>query len=226
MKAATFFGLACLAALNPKLLAIDLLFMANRRPRLMFLCFLLGCLGLALTIGLLDVFVLQADAIKAQGSSSAGLDLALGVPLLIIGALLATGRLHRRRRAPAKAEDGKPGKLDSWARRVLHEPRFGLAIVIGVVVGTPGASYVSALHLLVTGNLSTAAQAGIVAAFVLIEFSLVILPFAFLAARPEGTKMAIQRFKDWLMSHARQLMAAVALLAGTFMVVTGLVRLL
>jgi hypothetical protein len=95
-----------------------------------------------------------------------------------------------------------------------------------VVVGTPGASYVSALHLLVTGNLSTAAQAGIVAAFVLIEFSLVIIPFAFLAARPEGTKMAIQRFKDWLMSHARQLMAAVALLAGTFMVVTGLVRLL
>jgi hypothetical protein len=97
MKAATLFGLACLAALNPKLLAIDLLFMANRRPRLMFLCFLAGCLGLALTIGLLDVFVLQADAIKAQGSSSAGLDLALGVPLLIVGALLATGRLHRRR---------------------------------------------------------------------------------------------------------------------------------
>lgn len=38
--------------------------------------------------------------------------------------------------------------------------------------------------------------------------------------------MAIQRFKDWLISHARQLMAAVALLAGAYMTVTGLLRLL
>jgi hypothetical protein len=36
--------------------------------------------------------------------------------------------------------------------------------------------------------------------------------------------MAVQLFRDWLMSHARQLMAAVALLAGAFMVVTGLLR--
>jgi hypothetical protein len=34
-----------------------------------------------LTVGLLDVFVLHADAIKTQGQASAGLDLALGVPL-------------------------------------------------------------------------------------------------------------------------------------------------
>jgi hypothetical protein len=42
------FGLACLAAVKPKLLAVDLIFMGNRRPRLMFVCFLLGAVGLAL----------------------------------------------------------------------------------------------------------------------------------------------------------------------------------
>ena len=120
--------------------------MANKRPRLMFICFLLGGVGLALEIGLLDVFVLQEDAIKAQGSASAGLDLALGVPLLALGALLATGHLHRQRRAPAQAEDEKPSKLTAWARRVLYEPRFALAVLIGAVVGTPGASYVTALQ--------------------------------------------------------------------------------
>ena len=41
----------------------------------MFLCFLLGRMGMALTVGLLDVFVLQADIISAQGFASAGLDL-------------------------------------------------------------------------------------------------------------------------------------------------------
>lgn len=65
---ASFIGLACLAALNPKLLVVDLLLIGNRRPVPMFVCFMLGGIGLAVTIGLLDVFVLRSDAIKAQGS--------------------------------------------------------------------------------------------------------------------------------------------------------------
>src|ERR1035441_1455728 len=97
---ATFFGLAFLAALNPKLLGVDLLLIQSGRPRPMFACFLSGCIGVALTVGLLDVFVVHADAIKTQGSISAGLDLALGVALLVIGALVATGRLHGRPHQP------------------------------------------------------------------------------------------------------------------------------
>ena len=40
-----------------------MLLIDNARPRPMFLCFLLGRMGMALTVGLLDVFVLQADTI-------------------------------------------------------------------------------------------------------------------------------------------------------------------
>jgi hypothetical protein len=220
------FGLACLAAVNPKLLALDLVLLGNRRPRLMFVCFLLGGMGLAVTIGLLDVFVVHADAISRQGSASAGLDLGLGVPLLIIGILLAIGRLHRRQRPHAPAADGQPPKKNGWAQRILHEPRFGLAVVIGALVGTPGAAYITALHSLVNGNLSTAVQVLAVVGFAVIEFALVIIPFAFLAVRPQATKRAVQRFKDWLTGHARQLLAAAALLAGGYMVISGTLRLL
>src|ERR1019366_17863 len=129
---AAFFGLAFLAALNPKLLGVALLLMQSGRQRAMFFCFLLGCMAVALAVGLLDVFVVHADAIKTQGSISAGLDLALGVPLLAIGALC----------------------------------------------GTPGAEYIAALHVLVTGKSSTAVQAVAVVVFVLIEFLLVIIPLA------------------------------------------------
>ena len=100
---AEFFALAFLSALNPKLLALDLLLIENRRPRAMFSCLLLGGMTVALTIGLLDVLVFHADAIKAQGKVSAGVDLAVGLLLLAAGALLATGRLHGRRRAPVPA---------------------------------------------------------------------------------------------------------------------------
>src|SRR5215475_7079601 len=112
---AAFFGLACLAALNPKLLVIDLILAANQRRRLMFMCFLLGGIGLGLTIGLLDALVLHVDAIKTQNHVSSGLDLALGIPLLAIGALLAASHLHvpRRRAHPrqghAAAETGRMG---------------------------------------------------------------------------------------------------------------------
>jgi hypothetical protein len=53
-------------ALNPKLLATDLLLIENRRPRAMFLCVLLGSLAVGITIGLLDVLVFQLDAISSQ----------------------------------------------------------------------------------------------------------------------------------------------------------------
>ena len=107
---AEFFALAFVAALNPKLLAVDLLLIENRRPRAMFLCVLLGGLTVGITIGLLDVLVFHADAINSQKTVSAGVDLALGLLLLAAGALVATGRLHGRRKAPVPAGDGQPEK--------------------------------------------------------------------------------------------------------------------
>ena len=133
---AEFFALAFLSALNPKLLALDLLLIENRRPRAMFLCLLLAGMTVALTIGLLDVLVFRADAIKHQASVSAGVDLALGLLLLAAGALLATGRLHGRRKAPVPAGDAQPGqpeKKDGWAQRALAEPRLGLAMLVGAL---------------------------------------------------------------------------------------------
>ena len=119
---AEFFALAFLSALNPKLLALDLLLIENRRPRAMFVCLLLGGMTVALTIGLLDVLAFHADAIKAQGTVSAGVDLALGLLLLTAGALLATGRLHGRRRAPVPA---RPGASSRRSRRRRTAGRGG-----------------------------------------------------------------------------------------------------
>jgi hypothetical protein len=227
---AEFFALAFLSALNPKLLALDLLLIENRRPRAMFLCLLLGGLTVAVTIGLLDVLVFHADAINHQASVSAGVDLALGLLLLAGGGLLATGRLHGRRKAPVPAGDGRPDKPDKpdkggWAQRALAEPRLGLAMLVGAVVGIPGASYLTALHDLVTGKSSTATQVVAVVIFVIIDFLLIIIPFAFLELRPEATKALLKHTQDWLMSHALQLMATIALLLGAYLAVSGLVRL-
>jgi hypothetical protein len=224
---AAFFGLAALAALNPKLLIIDLILAGNQRPRLMFACFLLGGMGLGVAAGLLDVFVVHLDAIKTQNHASGGLDLILGIPLVVIGALLAADHLHIHRRQYHPAPKKKPAsKLESWAVRVLHEPRYGLAVLIGAAVGTPGASYLLALHNLVSSKTPAAIATVAVFVFVTINFALVIIPSAFVAVRPQGTEDSIKRFKDWVVSHDRQLAAAIALLAGGYMVISGTLRLL
>jgi hypothetical protein len=225
---AEFFALAVVAALNPKLLALDLLLIENRRPRAMFLCVLLGGLTVGLTVGLLDVLVFHADAINSQKTVSAGVDLALGLLLLAAGALVATGRLHGRRKAPVPAGDGPPGKpekKDGWAQRVLAEPRLGLAMLIGALVGIPGAAYLTALHNLVTSKSSTATQVIAVVIFVLIDFALIIIPFVFLELRPEATKARLMSTQSWLLGHARQLMAYTALILGAYLAISALVRL-
>jgi hypothetical protein len=225
---AEFFALAFFAALNPKLLALDLLLIENRRPRAMFLCVLIGGLTVGITIGLLDVLVFHLDAIKAQKSASAGVDLALGLLLLAIGALVATGRLHGRRKTPVPAGDKLPEKKekkDGWAARALAEPRLGLAMLAGAVCGIPGASYLTGLHILITSKASTANQVIGVILFVLIEFLLIIIPFTFLQLRPEATKAALKNAQDWLLGHARQLMAYTAMILGAYLTISALVRL-
>jgi hypothetical protein len=228
---AEFFALAFTAALNPKLLAVDLLLIENRRPRAMFLCLLLGGMTVALTIGLLDVLTVHADNISSQGKVSAGVDLAVGLLLLVLGALLATGRLHGRQRTPVPAGTGPPEtpetpeKKGSWAQRLLAEPRLGLAMLVGVLIGLPGAAYITALHNLVAGKYSTATQVVAVVVFVIIDFLLIIIPFAFLEIRPEATKAFLKRAQDWLKGHVLQLMVGIALALGAYLTVSALVRL-
>jgi len=225
---AEFFVLAFTAALNPKLLAVDLLLIENRRPRAMFLCLLLGGITVGITIGLLDVLVFHVDAINSQKTVSAGVDLALGLLLLAVGALVATGRLHARRKATVPAAGDQPDapkkEKDGWAR-LLAEPRLGLAMLVGAVCGIPGAAYLSGLHILVTSKASTANQVVGVILFVFIEFLLIIIPFAFLELRPEATKAALTNSQAWLLGHARQLMAYTALVLGAYLTISALVRL-
>ena len=53
-----------------------------------------------------------------------------------------------------------------------------------------------------------------------------LVSFAFLVFRPQGTEQALKGFIDWLTSHERQVAAGVCLFAGAFMVITGTLRVL
>jgi hypothetical protein len=106
----------------------------------------------------------------------------------------------------------------------LHEPRYGLAVLIGVAVGAPGVAYLTELHHLIVSKTPTTIAVIAVVVFETITFALVIVPFAFYLVHPQSTDAAIRRFKDWVFSHERQIAATVALLAGGYMVISGTLR--
>jgi hypothetical protein len=229
---AQFFVLAFTAALNPKLLALDLLLIENQRPRAMFASILAGGMSLAIAIGLVDVLVVQASAVNSQKSVSAGVDLAVGVILLAFGLLILTGVLPKRRKARVPAARNEPDarkqkkeKGDNWAQRALREPRLGLAFAIGALVGLPGAAYLAAMHHLITGGYSTATQVIAVIVFVLIEFLLIIIPWLFLELWPQETAAILRRSQAWLTSHVKQLVTWICVLLGVYLVISALTRL-
>src|SRR5947208_16882608 len=117
---AEFFALAFLAALNPKLLALDLLLIENRRPRAMFLCLLLGGMTVALTIGLLDVLVVRADAIKHPGHGERGHRSGSGPAA-------ARRRRAARHRPPARPAQGTSPGRGRATRGAGEEGRLGAA---------------------------------------------------------------------------------------------------
>ena len=116
----------------------------------------------------------------------------------------------------------RPGreKKDGWARRVLAQPRLGLAMPADALIGIPGAGCLNALHKLITGKSPAATQVAAVVV-VLIEFALISIPFVFLELRPEATRTALTHAQAWLLAHARQLMAYTALILGACLAVSG-----
>ena len=81
------------------------------------------------------------------------------------------------------------------------------------------------MHILIASRSSTANQVVGVVLFVLIEFLLIIIPFVFLELRPEATRSTLKNAHDWLLSHARQIMADTALILGAYLTISGLIRL-
>lgn len=229
---AMFFALAFIAAANPKLLAIDLLLIENRRPTAMFASILAAGIATGVAVGLIILLALPAAAVHNERKASASLDLALGLILLLIGGLVMTGILARVwARRPRSDRSGKPPRKQrkfgsDWAQRALREPHLWVAFLVGFICGLPGAAYLTALHNLRSTKSSAGVEVVAVLIFMIIAFLLIIVPWVLLLIWPSGTASALRRTLAWVTAHAIALIAWICVLLGVYLTISGIVRLL
>lgn len=192
------------AAVNPTLVAATttmLLFPSAKR--LMF-GYLLGAYLTSITIGLLIVFVLDADGPlfdAGQHTLSPAFDLTLGLLALVLASVLRSGRderlRERRRRKRADKEDPR------WLRELgKGDPR--IAFVVGALLTLPGASYLAALHQVDVLDYGPVETVLLVVLVNLIMLTLLELPLLGFLFAPEATQRRVDRVKDWFRRHGRR----------------------
>jgi hypothetical protein len=148
----------------------------------MFICSLAG-LGMSITIGIVDVLFVQADAVKTQGRIGGP-----GTGAVPAGLRRAGRDGPRRARAHARRGGQGPELVGSDAR-----PAAARARVRDRRAGRDaGASNILGLKQLVQSNDPAGLQVVGVLLFCLIQYSPTIIPFLCLELWPEGTKTRLR----------------------------------
>lgn len=221
------FSFALLAALNPTLLAAVTVLLSLRRPIRLLLGFLLGGALTSITCGLVLVFALAGSntAHVARHSVSPAIDITLGGLILLVTAVVASGRDRRRRawseRRHVRARNRTPPR---W-KRTLGRGSARDTFVVGVLLSFPGASYIAGMGTLSKQSIPTVATVLVVVAFVAIEFVLVEIPLLGYATRPVSTAALVERGSDWLARRGGRLALIGASAIGVWLLVRGLLNL-
>ena len=216
--------LALVAALYPPILAMVVVILARPSPRNLLLAYVLGALLVSIAAGLAIVAALNAGNVVGGSDRTVNpaVDIATGLVAYFVAWILLTDRDRqlRERRARRKAE--KADGRDPWSRRALERDSVRLTFLLGVVLNTPGASYLVALKDIAAANQSTTTQVIEIVAFNLIMFVLAEVPLVGYALRPERTRELLNAANDWLGGHSRQIVMALCLAVGTFLLARGI----
>jgi hypothetical protein len=208
-------GLALLASISPTALLMAATFLGSARPRLIAAYYLCGAVVMSLVMGVVILVVLRSADLShpAEHTPRYGLRLGFGVLLLLAGYTVA-----RRKARPNGPATDRPGLLS----RMTAAPRPGTAFLVGLLVFAPGATFVAAIQVIAT------AQAGVeltvIAAIMVVGINVLLVwgPLVVYIVAPEPTTRHLTAFNGWLQAHGRTVLMWVLLVAGGFLIGTGI----
>ena len=207
-------GLALLAALSPTALLIAAVYLGSARPRLTGLFYLAGAVIMTVIMAIVVLLVLRAVGLNHphERAPRYGLRLGLGVIGFIAGLVVAV-------RKPKPPDPNKPAA--GFMSKLVANPGPASAFVVGVLVFTPGVTFVAAMQVIATAQASIEAIVTAALLVVIINVMLVWLPIVLYLVAPDATSRRLTAFNAWLRSHGPLLLAVGLLAAGAILIVNG-----
>jgi hypothetical protein len=219
--------LAAASAISPTILAVVIVILHRPRPRRLLAAYLFGGMLTSIAVGTAIVTSLtELDVLSGSNpAADPAVNFTIGFLALTVAYALYTDRdasLEQRRR---ERRASRPSR-DPWSQRVLNRGTAPIAFAVGVALNLPGAFYLVALKDIAQGQQGTGSQVLAVIVFNLIMFILAEVPLIGYFIAPEATEQKVEALNEWMGSHARQIVIALATTMGVYLVARGVVGVL
>ena len=184
-------------------------------PKRLMLGYLAGAVTTSVIVGIAIVEWLHHSGVvgTTKHSVAPGIDIALGVIVLLAAFVVQSGLAARAREHRAEKRAGKVKKTPRW-QEALSGGTARTTFVIGLLLSFPGASYLAALTELDKQNLGLAGDVVTILAVTAVMLVLLEVPLVCFAVAPEWTPRAIGRFKAWMGTHGGSVIVTVLTAVG------------
>lgn len=204
-----------IGALSPMMFTEQTLILASRRGKKSASAYAVGAILTLFVFATGLVLAGRAIQLPDDPSLSAGLDLLIGVVMLI-----AAGLVHRHRdrpNSPAKAKR-VPSSDRIWAL-------FGFGVFSMATNFKAIALMVPAAKIIATQGAALPERVILVVVIVMIASAPAWLPLLLTALAPGSAERVLEAIRNFLERHGRRLVLILLLVLGTFFVVRGIVLL-
>jgi MFS family permease len=207
-------GLALLAALSPTALLIAAIYLGSARPKLAGLFYLAGAVLMTILMAIVVLVVLHSVGLNhpREREPRYGLRLGLGVIAFVAGLVVAA-------RKPKQPDPDKPKQ--GMMSKLVANPAPAMAFVVGLLVFTPGVTFIAAMQVIATARASIEQIVTAAALVVIINVMLVWLPIVLYLVAPDVTSRRLTAFNTWLRTHGHLLLTVGLLAAGAILIING-----
>lgn len=212
---ATAVGFAVLAAISPTAMLVSAVYLGSLSPRRSMLLFLMGAITISVIMGVILLVILRTGGLSLRGNHAPRYGLRLGLGVLALAGGLFVAR--RRRPPPDPDRPKKPGLIS----RMMARPGPVAALVTGIVVFLPSASFVAAVQVIATAHASLPSTVLALAAVVAVDLLLVWLPLVCHLIAPEPTARKLKAFNAWLRAHGHVLVVGALVVTGLLLIADG-----
>jgi len=207
-------GFALLAALSPTALLIAAVYLGSARPRLTGLFYLAGAVTMTVIMAVVVLLVLHSVGLNQprEHDPRYGVRLGIGVIALVAGVVVAL-------RKPKPPDPEKP--VQGVMSKLVASPGPVSAFIVGILVFTPGVTFIAAMQVIATAQASIEAIVTAAILVVIINVLLVWLPIVLHFVAPAATSRYLTAFNGWLRAHGHALLAGVLVVAGVVLIING-----